>query len=66
MSKKDFCSADNISVIIPYKQLENMLNVASSLDEMKRTVSLMQKQYDAMKCMYIEALDKIQEIRRMV
>lgn len=66
MSKKDFCSADNISVIIPYKQLENMLNIASSLDEMKRTVSIMQKQYDAMKCMYTEALDKIQEIRRMV
>ena len=64
MGKKDFCSPENFSVLIPYKDLENLLKVASSIDEMKATIRRMDERNAALQKMYAELLEKITEINR--
>ena len=64
MGKKDFCSPENFSVLIPYKDLENLLKVASSIDEMKATLRRMDERNAALQKMYAELLEKITEINR--
>lgn len=64
MAQKDFCSPENFSVLIPYKDLENLLKVASSIDEMKATLRRMDERNAALQKMYAELLEKITEINR--
>lgn len=64
MGKKDFCSPENFSVLIPYKDLENLLKVASSIDEMKATIRRLDERNAALQSMYAELLEKITEINR--
>lgn len=63
-SSKGFCSADNFSVIIPYKDLEALLKVARNYDSLVTKIQRMDKQLDALRSMYTEALDRIAEINK--
>lgn len=63
-SSKGFCSADNFSVLIPYKELESLLKVARNYDSLVTKVQRMEKQLDALRSMYREALDRIAEINK--
>lgn len=62
MAKEKFCSPENISVIIPYKDFEKLVGMATNYEELLAKFSQMEKQVDALRGMYREALDKIAEI----
>ena len=63
-SSKGFCSAENFSVLIPYKDLEALLKIARNYDTLEKKVQRIEKQLDALRVMYGEALERIAEINR--
>lgn len=63
-SSSGFCSADNLSIVIPYKDYEALVKVARNYDGLVAKVQRMEKQLDALRTMYVQALDRIAEINK--
>lgn len=66
MADKDFCCVENYSVLIPYRDLEKLVDVASKVEQIELQYSRLQEQYAAIRGMFSECLDKIKEIREFV
>lgn len=62
-SSKDFCSPENISVVIPYRDFEKLCGFAKNYEQLEKRLAKQEKQLDALRGMYREALDKIAEIK---
>lgn len=63
-SSRGFCAVDNYSVMVPYKDLEAMLKVVRNYDDLAVKVQRLEKQLDALRAMYNEALDRIAIINK--
>ena len=66
VNMRDFCCVDNFPIHIPYKDLENLLQLARNLDSIQLRLERTEEQLEAVRSMYTEALDKIAEIRRIL
>lgn len=64
LAKKDFCCVDNFSVLIPYKDLEHLFEIANKLPQFQQDLAQTRKELQALRTMYSEALQKIAEINR--
>ena len=64
--EKDFCSVENYQVLIPYKDLVKMVELAKKVDQIELQYARLQEQYAAIRGMFGECLDKIKEIRDFV
>ena len=64
--KNDFVASDRLQVIMPYSDYEKVVHMAQELEEMKRQFSRIQDQYSAIRGMFSECLEKIQEIQKFV
>lgn len=65
-SKPDFCCVGNYSVLIPYRDLEKLVEIGNNFEALQDRLSRTEEQLDAVRSMYTEALDKIGEIRRLI
>lgn len=63
-SSSGFCSADNFSIVIPYKDFEALVKVARNYDALVTKVQRLEKQVEALRSMYAQALDRIAEINK--
>lgn len=63
MAKEKFCSPDNISVVIPYRDFEKLVGFANNYEQLEIRLAKQERQLDALRGMYREALDKIAEIK---
>lgn len=61
-NKENFCCFENYSILVPYSDFVKMMEMGTKFDEMHKMFVRMCKQYDAMKVMYSEMLEKIDEI----
>ena len=66
MKNKDFCCADNYSVIIPYKDLEKLLRFADQYEQFDKRLRKTDEQLLALRIIYTEALQKIADLERYV
>lgn len=66
MPKKDFCCVENYSVLIPYKDLEKLVNIAQNVDTILARVKKIDERYAALQNLYSETLLKLDEINRML
>lgn len=66
MDQEKFCCVDNYSVLIPYSDLEKMVNLAKKVEIIEEQYSRLQDQYAAIRGMFSECLEKIKEIRDFV
>ena len=66
MADKEFCCVENYSVLIPYRDLEKLVDVASKVEQIELQYARIQDQYAAIRGMFSECLDKIDEIREFV
>lgn len=66
MSKDCFGCVENYSVIIPYKDLEMMVEMSKELEEIKEQYARLQEQYAAIRLMFSECLQKIKEVHDFV
>lgn len=64
MKKKDFCCVDDFSVIIPYRELEKLLECANKIDHIEQLAARVNEQCTAMRNLYSEILEKVSEIDR--
>ena len=64
MKKTDFGCVENFSVLIPYKQLEQLLLCANNLERLQQDLKRTREELCALRGMYFEALEKIAEINR--
>ena len=64
MTKKDFCCADNFSVIIPYRDLEKMLESTNKIEHIEKLFRRMDERMAAIQLMYSDLLEKVAEIDR--
>ena len=61
-----FCSPENYHVLIPYSDLERMVEMAKEMEEMKKQLQHIDEQYTAIRGMFSECLEKIKDIRDFV
>ena len=66
LPKKDFCCVDNFSVLIPYRDLERLLETSNKMQYFQEELSRTNEQLLALRIMYTEALEKIAEINRFL
>lgn len=67
MSAPDkFCSPEKFQVLIPYSDLERMVEMAKEMEEMKKQLQHIDEQYTAIRGMFSECLEKIKDIRDFV
>ena len=66
MLDKEFCCVENYSVLIPYRDLVKIAEMAKEVEVIKAQYDRLQDQYAAIRGMFSECLDKIQEIRDFV
>ena len=66
MSDKKFCCVGDYSVLIPYKDLEILLQTAKNLKDYQNEVARCNKQLDALRGMYSELLIKFADLRKML
>lgn len=64
MKKTEFCCVDNFSVIIPYRELEKMLESSNKIAHIEALFQRMEERMAAMQVMYSEVLEKVAEIER--
>lgn len=64
MKKSDFCCVDNFSVLIPYRELEKMLESANKIAHIEVLFKRIDERTAAMQAMYSEVLEKIEEFNR--
>lgn len=61
-----FCSPEKYQVLIPYSDLERMVEMAKEMEEMKKQLQHIDEQYTAIRGMFSECLEKIKDIRDFV
>lgn len=66
MGKKDFCSPEKLSVIIPYKDYEKLVKAALSVEDFEATLKRIDERNAAMHQMYVEILEKVAELNRLI
>lgn len=64
MPKEKFCCVDNYSVLIPYRDLEKLLETANKMQYFQERLHRTDEQLLALRVMYTEVLEKIAEIDR--
>ena len=66
MADDKFCSVEKYSVLIPYSDLEKLVDVANKVESIELQYKRLQDQYAAIRGMFSECLEKIREIRDFV
>lgn len=64
--QENFCCVGDYSVLIPYKDLEKMVNLAKKSDELVRRYQRLEKKVDALYNLYLETLEKVSEMNKML
>lgn len=59
---REFCFADDLSVLIPYKKLEKLLKAATNNAEQERRIKRLEEQLGSLRGLYAELLEKVAEI----
>lgn len=66
MSDHNFCCVGNFPVLIPYKDLEKVVEVAKNLERYERSLSQANKQLAALRSQYLELMEKVQEMDKLL
>lgn len=60
---KDFCCADDLSVLIPYKKLEKLLKAATNSTEQEKRIKHLEEKLGSLHGLYSELLEKVAELQ---
>lgn len=64
MSRSKEKATSNLSVIVPYKDFEKLLESGKQIERMENQYKQLEEKYNAMMEIYREILDKVAEINR--
>ncbi len=66
MSEHNFCCVGDFPVLIPYRELEKILEVAKNMERYERCISQTNKQLAALRNQYIELSEKVREMDKLL
>ena len=66
MADSSFCCADDFSVLIPYKKLENLLKIAAGYEDLLKRMKRIEEQQQALHARDLEFMEKLGEIQKML
>lgn len=66
MDKKNFCCVGDLPILIPYRDLQNLLEVARNLQRYERNLAHVNKQLTALRQQHIELLEKVADMERFL
>lgn len=66
MDKQKFCCVDDFPVMIPYRDLEKLLEVANNFERYERTLEATYTQLAALRSQYAELVEKVGDISKMI
>lgn len=66
MDKKKFCCVDDFPVMIPYRDLEILLEVANNFERYEHTLEATRAQLAALRSQYAELVEKVGAISKMI
>lgn len=66
MNDHDFCCVGNFPVLIPYKDLEKVVEVSKNLERYERGLSQANKQLAALRSQYVELMEKVREMDKLL
>ena len=66
MSKKDFCCVGDFPVLIPYRDLEKIVEVATNMDRYQRELHRTSEQLAALRRQYTELVEKVQKMDKIL
>lgn len=61
---REFGSPENISVVIPYRDFEKMLKMATSYEQTNAKMKRLEEQIGALHGLYSELLEKVAELQK--
>ena len=64
MKAEKLCSPQNYSVLIPYRDLEQLLQLANNLQHFDRELNRIEKRIEGLHLLYSQLLEKVAEIDR--
>lgn len=64
MPKKKADGVSQLSVIIPYRDFENLMNLVQTIEEMEKRCKRIDERCSRMQLQYVELLEKFSEINR--
>lgn len=66
MGDSKFCCVGDFPVLIPYKDLVKLVEVAKNIDQFTERLSRTDEQLSALKGLYIEVLEKVRELDKLI
>ena len=66
MDNSKFCCVDDLPVLIPYRDLEKILEVAKNMEHYDRCISQVNNQLTKLRSQYGELLEKVRELEKMI
>ncbi|MBQ7129884.1 MAG: hypothetical protein IJO21_02430 [Oscillospiraceae bacterium] len=66
MSNPKFCCVDDFPVLIPYRDLEKIVEVAKNMERYEKCLSRTNEQLAALRHQYSELLEKVREMDKLL
>ena len=64
MAKDDFCGVGDFPVLIPYRDVANMVEIARNMERYERSLSRANEQLSALRRQYAELMEKVRDISK--
>ena len=64
--EKSFCCIDNLSVIVPYRDLEKLIQVANNFDQVVDQLSRIDRRLDGLQGIQSDIIEKIGELEKIL
>lgn len=62
MSKEKLCQPESYSVLIPYRDLEKLVNIADRYEKDRKEMETLKKRMASLQGIYLEVLERLDEI----
>lgn len=66
MSNPKFCCVDDFPVLVPYRDLVKLLEVAKNMERYERCLSRTNEQLAALRRQYVELSEKVREMDKLL
>ena len=62
MSREKLCQPESYSVLIPYRDLEKLVNIADQYEKDRKEMETLKKRMSSLQGIYLEVLERLDEI----
>ena len=64
--QNSFCCVDNLSVLIPYRDLEKLIQIANNYDQVLDRIGQIDRRLDGLQGIQSEIIEKVGELQEII